>query len=709
MVRTRRRRVTDELLSERHLEVTQVELRDEELAVLREVEAATALEVEERVAGPDRARRAAASSWRALYALPNLEPPLRAALAELGPVDSKVEALCDLLGELWSQDPTRKIVIRTFYEKTRRMIVDRLRSLLLDGALRGSIEEELEAWEADGSVGPVALLQESQDSIIDLLRKMSRGTTSRANLAPGARGQRLAERIEEIDLRSTMLAQLRSFEVSSAGGACVLVANDVAGTGLNLQFASDLILYDVPWRPQVAEQWIGRLDRLGRRGANRVRIHVLSHPSAPDWELIELYRVLGVFGAGLHVPPEVADEIDGLIDRADAGQLGWSHAIGEARAILGELEGGDDDDVLLDALEPDPALGRDLAERCFGRPGEASGSSSEVLEALTHLGFGFERIAPRAHMVQLAMTEDRLALREVRHALRPRRPDPIAGPPRLNVDLERLPLGAAVRERPSQFLSPQHPLVTELRRELELDAGVRFGVYEVDAPPALLPLAGGWVACGLARTFPAAAATAALWESEVTRGLEDEELLRLCEIVEAGLGRALSFAFPPLIRRSGVLASLQAGRLRFTGRELDDPQIDALLQVLPSGRPANQIPEGTDVAFSDLERHLTARAHGDPSRLSPCLFDVTAFVADERRRVLARREKTTREWRARAGEAGGNVGFAKIAEREEMSLGLAEAVLDRLSRIAADPGTLVTEAVRPRLMVAALVFLRSRR
>jgi ATP-dependent helicase HepA len=40
----------------------------------------------------------------------------------------------------------------------------------------------------------------------------------------------------------------------------------------NFQFASDLILFDLPANPDVLEQRIGRLDRIGQE--NRIQIHV---------------------------------------------------------------------------------------------------------------------------------------------------------------------------------------------------------------------------------------------------------------------------------------------------------------------------------------------------------------------------------------------------------------------------------------------------
>ncbi len=53
-------------------------------------------------------------------------------------------------------------------------------------------------------------------------------------------------------------------EAVRAGQVTVLLATDAASEGLNLQAASYLINYDMPWNPMRVEQRIGRIDRLGQ-------------------------------------------------------------------------------------------------------------------------------------------------------------------------------------------------------------------------------------------------------------------------------------------------------------------------------------------------------------------------------------------------------------------------------------------------------------
>jgi SNF2 family DNA or RNA helicase len=44
-----------------------------------------------------------------------------------------------------------------------------------------------------------------------------------------------------------------------------MIATDVGGEGLNLQFCRNLINYDLPWNPMNIEQRIGRIDRIGQQ------------------------------------------------------------------------------------------------------------------------------------------------------------------------------------------------------------------------------------------------------------------------------------------------------------------------------------------------------------------------------------------------------------------------------------------------------------
>jgi ATP-dependent helicase HepA len=77
-------------------------------------------------------------------------------------------------------------------------------------------------------------------------------------------------------------------------GARVLIASEIGAEGRNFQFAQHLILWDLPLDPDMLEQRIGRLDRIGQRGD--VNIHVAAVAGSPQEVLLRWFNEgLGAF------------------------------------------------------------------------------------------------------------------------------------------------------------------------------------------------------------------------------------------------------------------------------------------------------------------------------------------------------------------------------------------------------------------------------
>ena len=66
--------------------------------------------------------------------------------------------------------------------------------------------------------------------------------------------------------------QAAAYFAEESYGAQILLCSEIGSEGRNFQFASDLVLFDLPANPDVLEQRIGRLDRIGQE--NRIQIHV---------------------------------------------------------------------------------------------------------------------------------------------------------------------------------------------------------------------------------------------------------------------------------------------------------------------------------------------------------------------------------------------------------------------------------------------------
>ena len=62
----------------------------------------------------------------------------------------------------------------------------------------------------------------------------------------------------------------------SEGGAAYLVGTDAAGEGINLQFCSLMVNYDIPWNPARLEQRMGRIHRYGQKASEVIIVNLVA-------------------------------------------------------------------------------------------------------------------------------------------------------------------------------------------------------------------------------------------------------------------------------------------------------------------------------------------------------------------------------------------------------------------------------------------------
>ena len=74
---------------------------------------------------------------------------------------------------------------------------------------------------------------------------------------------------------------------AEADGARLLLCAEIGSEGRNFQFAQHLILWDLPLDPDLLEQRIGRLDRIGQRA--EIRIHVAAFSGSAQQVLVRWY------------------------------------------------------------------------------------------------------------------------------------------------------------------------------------------------------------------------------------------------------------------------------------------------------------------------------------------------------------------------------------------------------------------------------------
>ncbi|HHT9130618.1 MAG TPA: SNF2-related protein, partial [Candidatus Brocadiaceae bacterium] len=92
--------------------------------------------------------------------------------------------------------------------------------------------------------------------------------------------------------------------------AVIMIATEAAAEGINLQFCSLVVNYDLPWNPQRIEQRIGRCHRYGQK-FDVVVVNFLNKNNAADQRVYQLLREKfklfdGIFGA--------SDEVLGSIE-----------------------------------------------------------------------------------------------------------------------------------------------------------------------------------------------------------------------------------------------------------------------------------------------------------------------------------------------------------------------------------------------------------
>ncbi|RKQ39946.1 RNA polymerase-associated protein RapA [Enterobacter sp. R1(2018)] len=71
-------------------------------------------------------------------------------------------------------------------------------------------------------------------------------------------------------------------------GAQVLLCSEIGSEGRNFQFASNLVMFDLPFNPDLLEQRIGRLDRIGQ--AHDIQIHVPYLEKTAQSVLVQWYH-----------------------------------------------------------------------------------------------------------------------------------------------------------------------------------------------------------------------------------------------------------------------------------------------------------------------------------------------------------------------------------------------------------------------------------
>lgn len=108
------------------------------------------------------------------------------------------------------------------------------------------------------------------------------------------------------------------------GGADILLSTEIGSEGRNFEFAKHLVLFDLPKLPDLLEQRIGRLDRIGQK--NDIQIHVPYVEKSSDELLMRWYHEgFNAFESsprgGTELYATIREELKALLDSAEAGDF----------------------------------------------------------------------------------------------------------------------------------------------------------------------------------------------------------------------------------------------------------------------------------------------------------------------------------------------------------------------------------------------------
>ena len=153
--------------------------------------------------------------------------------AEFETADSKYEHLVQALKAYWEIHPNTKVVLFAFFKPTLRYLSERL----------------------------------GRDGIASLMLT----------------GDQIGDKQEIVD------------EFAKPNSAPLLLSSEVGSEGLDLQFASVVVNYDLPWNPMVVEQRIGRIHRIGQRAERIVVINFICQGTVDERIYDRLYKRLDLF------------------------------------------------------------------------------------------------------------------------------------------------------------------------------------------------------------------------------------------------------------------------------------------------------------------------------------------------------------------------------------------------------------------------------
>ena len=185
-------------------------------------------------------------------------------------------------------------------------------------------------------------------------------------------------------------------------GARLLICSEIGSEGRNFQFAHHLVLFDLPDDPELLEQRIGRLDRIGQ--TDTISIHVPYVPATESEVLARWYHEgLEAFEKNLHgaagILKTLAAERNSLVEDFNSERLdSFILKSKEERKKIGKmLQHGHDRLLELNSCRSEPATERIEAIRTLDAD---TGFEEFFIRMLDQLGIHIEEHGKRSYLLR---------------------------------------------------------------------------------------------------------------------------------------------------------------------------------------------------------------------------------------------------------------------------------------------------------------------
>jgi len=255
-------------------------------------------------------------------------------------------------------------------------------------------------------------------------------------------------------------------------GARLLICSEIGSEGRNFQFAHHLVLYDLPTNPELLEQRIGRLDRIGQ--TSTIHIHVPFREGGSEEVYARWYHEgLDAFQKNPHGAPTLAsifaERLGDLSEAFEADALAElvADTAAENKKIGKRLQRGYDRLLELNSNKSEVAAPLIDAIR---KQDADTGFESFFIRMLDHLGVEVEELGGRGYLLKSGTGQS-------------------ATLPGLTTEgaMFTFDRSRALSREDIGFLSQDHPLV---RAAIESVLGIEtgnsvFGVWKSDLPGAV--------------------------------------------------------------------------------------------------------------------------------------------------------------------------------------------------------------------------------